>query len=221
MEHLKIKDIIDATNGRLLKGNINDIITNISTDSRSIDKKYLFIPIVGERFDGHTYIEQAVLKGAIAVLSEKDINVNEIDVNIIKVHDTKKAYLDIARSYRKMFNIPFIGVVGSVGKTSTKDMIASVLSTKMNVLKTEGNFNNEIGVPITLLRLEKTNDVAILEMGMNNKGEISRLTSAVLPNYVVISNIGVSHIENLGSRENILKSKLEALEGLDKMALLF
>ena len=220
LEQLKIKEILEATGGKLLKGSLEEVVKNISTDSRNIEKYDLFIPIVGEKFDGHTYINQAVLKGATAVLTEKDLN-DDLDAVVIKVEDTKKAYLDIARAYRKKFNIPFIGVVGSVGKTSTKDMIASVLSTNMNVLKTEGNFNNEIGVPITLLRLEKANDVAILEMGMNNFGEISRLTSAVLPNYVVISNIGVSHIENLGSRENILKAKLEVLEGLDKNGIVF
>lgn len=221
MEQLNIKDILKATEGKLLKGNMDSIIKNISTDSRNIGENDLFIPIVGEKLDGHMYIKQAVLNGATTVLTEKDIDISGINANIIKVLDTKKAYLDVARSYRQMFNIPFIGVVGSVGKTSTKDMIASVLSTKMNVLKTEGNFNNEIGVPITILRVDKTKDVAILEMGMNHKGEISRLTKAVLPNYVVISNIGVSHIENLGSRENILKAKLEVLEGLDENGIVF
>ena len=218
---ITIKDLILATNGSLVQGNVNYVVKNICTDTRKIQKNDLFIPIVGEKFDGHTYINDAILGGASVILTQKPLVIDNKDVVVVQVKDTKRAYLDIAKWYRKRFNIPFIGVVGSVGKTSTKDMIACVLETNMNVLKTEGNFNNEIGVPITIFRIDDTKDVAILEMGMSNKGEISRLTDVVLPQYVVISNIGVSHIENLGSRENILAAKLEVLEGLSKDGVVF
>lgn len=220
MKDLIVKEILEATGGELKCGSIHDVIKNVSTDSRNINKGDLFIPIKGDRFDGHLYIEDAIKAGAVCVLTsrEKDDIKN---ATVIKVKDTKDAYLDIARMYRNKFDIKIIGVVGSVGKTSTKDMIASVLERKFNILKTKGNLNNDIGVPRTILEIEDRDDVAVIEMGMNHKGEISRLTNVVMPNCVVISNIGVSHIENLGSRYNILKAKLEVLEGLGKDGIVF
>lgn len=221
MESMTIQEILDATGGKFVQGDEYRLVNNICTDSRIVQKGDLFIPIVGEKFDGHEYIEDSLINGANKVLVNRDIDIKDANVSVIKVDDTKMAYLDIARAYRMKFNIPFVGVVGSVGKTSIKDMIACVLGNSRNVLKTEGNLNNDIGVPKTILRVDNSHDVAILEMGMNHKGEISKLTNVVRPDYVVISNIGVSHIENLGSRYNILKAKLEVLEGLNKRGVVF
>lgn len=205
------KEIAAATNGSLVG---NDVEINIiSTDTRTIKEGSLFIAIVGEVHDGHKFIGNAVENGAAAVLVEKD---GDYGVPYIKVADTTKAYGDIAKVYKSRFNIPFVAVTGSVGKTTTKDMIAGVLSQKFNVLKTEGNFNNHMGVPITLLRLDDTIECAVIEMGMNHFDEIRYLTNIVEPDVAVITNVGVSHIENLGSREGILKAKCEIFEGMKK-----
>lgn len=221
MEYMTIGDILKATGGKLIQGDTLAKVTNVCTDSRSIRNGDLFIPIVGEKFDGHEYIQDSVWEGATSFVISRDIVFLDSSINVIRVEDTKRAYLDIASAYRKKFDIPFIGVVGSVGKTSTKDMIACAIGGKMNVLKTEGNFNNDIGVPRMVLRIDHSHNAAIIEMGMNHKGEISRLTRVVRPKYVVISNIGVSHIENLGSRCNILKAKLEVLEGMPQDGVVF
>ena len=220
LKSLSIKEIVEATDGVLECGDQNGVVRNISTDSRNISCGDLFIPIRGENFDGHAYIEDAINGGATCVLTSRD-GCNVENATVIKVKDTRDAYLDIARMYRKKFNLKIIGVVGSVGKTSTKDMIASVLETRFNILKTKGNLNNGIGVPRTILEIDASDEFAVIEMGMSNKGEISKLTRVVMPDCVVISNIGLSHIENLGSRENILKAKLEVLEGLNKNGIVF
>ena len=149
--------------------------------------------------------------GAQAVIVEKDCGLDERQ---IVVESTRQALLDLAGYYRSLFNIPVIGITGSVGKTTTKEMVHAVMSSKYNTLKNEGNLNNEIGVPLTLFRLEKCHEAAVIEMGMSNFEEIARMTKAVKPDVAVISNIGVSHIENLGSREGILRAKLEILGGM-------
>ncbi|MBP5426403.1 MAG: UDP-N-acetylmuramoyl-tripeptide--D-alanyl-D-alanine ligase [Clostridiales bacterium] len=218
---MTIGEILSATGGQLLQGYEESIVTNICTDSRIVNMGDLFIPIVGEKFDGHQYIEDSIRAGAASVIVSNKQKIKDKYVNIIEVENSKRAYLDIASWYRKKFVIPFVGVVGSVGKTSTKDMIACALGNVERVLKTSGNFNNDIGVPKTILSIDKSHDVAIIEMGMNHKGEISRLTNVVRPNYVVISNIGVSHIENLGSKVNILRAKLEVLEGMQPNGVVF
>ncbi|NLW28196.1 UDP-N-acetylmuramoyl-tripeptide--D-alanyl-D-alanine ligase [Acetivibrio saccincola] len=218
MQQLKCAEILNATEGKLLSGRDDSTFSGISTDSRNIKEGDLFIPLKGERFDGHDYVEEALAKGAFGALTEKDIEPDGEKV-IIKVDDTLKALRLIAAFYRSKFNIPFIGITGSVGKTSTKEMVWSVLSKKFNVLKNQGNFNNEIGVPLTIFRLEPFHEAAVVEMGMNNLGEISRLTSMVKPDIAIITNIGVSHIENLGSKKNILRAKMEILEGLNNKGL--
>lgn len=185
--------------------------SSVCTDTRKITQGCLFIAIKGENFDGHDFAAKAIENGASAVIVEKDCGLSE---NQIVVKSTRQALLDLAGYYRSLFNIPVIGVTGSVGKTTTKEMIHAVMSSKYNTLKNEGNLNNEIGVPLTLFRLEKCHEAAVIEMGMSNFGEISRITKAVKPDVAVISNIGVSHIENLGSRNGILKAKLEILEGM-------
>lgn len=218
---LTLEDVLKATGGRCLNADCfgNNLITSISTDTRQIREGSLFIPIKGEHFDGHAFIETAVKLGAVATLTENAEVVNT-SLCSIYVPDTKKALGAIAHYYLKLFNIPVIAVTGSVGKTSTKDIIAAVLSAKFNVHKTQGNFNNDIGLPLTLFNLQETNEIVILEMGMNHFNEINYLSKIAQPDIAVITNIGVSHIENLGSQEGILKAKLEILEGLKEEGLL-
>ncbi|NJD02300.1 MAG: UDP-N-acetylmuramoyl-tripeptide--D-alanyl-D-alanine ligase [Ruminiclostridium sp.] len=211
---LTISEIMEATGGQLVSGNAEATVTGISTDSRKIDKGYLFIPLTGERFNGHDYINKAFDEGAAATLTQQDESGVE-GRRVIRVGDTSRALRDLAAWYREKFSVPFVGITGSVGKTSTKDMIACVVGSKLNVLKTEGNLNNEIGVPLTIFNLNGTHEAAVLEMGMSGTGEIGRLTAIIKPDIAVITNIGISHIEKLGSRQNILKAKLEILEALN------
>lgn len=213
MTAITAKQAAEFCGGKLL-GSSNEI-TYITTDSRAVKEGSLFAAIRGERFDGHSFIETAWEKGAVCVLSEQEITVPE-GRGLILVDDTRKALLKIAGGYRNLFDIPFTAVTGSVGKTTTKDIIAGVLSEKYNVLKTNGNFNNDIGVPITLFSLDKGHTAAVVEMGMNHRGEIDVLAEAVTPHIGVITNVGVSHIENLGSREGILKAKCEMLPHIRK-----
>ncbi|NLM12580.1 MAG: UDP-N-acetylmuramoyl-tripeptide--D-alanyl-D-alanine ligase [Epulopiscium sp.] len=219
MEPLKINEIVSAVKGKLIQNeSILDenevIITGISTDSREISCGDLFIPIKGENFDGHNFILQAFEKGVKVCLSERrDILVPKGKL-LIQVENTKQALMDLATYYRSLFSIPVVAVTGSVGKTSTKDMIASVLSQHYMVLKTQGNYNNEIGVPLTIFQLNKEHEAAVIEMGMNHFGEIHNLSKIAKPNIAVITNIGVSHIENLGSQEGILQAKCEIFDYL-------
>jgi len=212
VEKITIREILTATGGKLISGNEDTIINDITTDSRKAEPGVLFVALKGDNFDGNDFADE-FLKGGEAVVVEKDLTPIS-GKGIIRVDDTKKALRDIAKYYRGKFNIPVIGVTGSVGKTSTKDMLASVLSQKYSTLKTQGNFNNEIGLPLTVFNLTKENEVAVIEMGMNNFGEISRLTNIAQPSIAVITNIGTAHIGNLGSQQNILKAKLEILEKL-------
>lgn len=188
-------------------------ISRISTDSRDVDGETLFIALVGERFDGNDFVGDVLAKGASAVICNRYTG---SDKRVIIVEDTGKALLDIAKGYRKKFKIPFIALTGSVGKTTSKGMIYAVVSKKFKTLKTDGNLNNEIGVPKTLFRLEDCYEAAVIEMGMNHFGEISVLSETVLPDIGVITNVGTAHIENLGSREGILKAKCEILDGMKK-----
>ncbi len=188
------------------------MIADVCTDSRKITPGCLFVALKGERFDGHAFLKQALEQGAAAVMGEIPFEGGPY----LRVKDTSQALLDLAAGYRKQFPVSVVAITGSVGKTTTKEMVAEVLSQKYCCLKTEGNFNNEIGVPLTLFRLEDCHEVAVVEMGMNHFGELSRLTKAACPDVAIINNIGMSHIENLGSREGILKAKLEILEGLKK-----
>jgi len=213
MQALTCEEIIQATNGVLVSGGKSTVFYGISTDSRKINPGELFVPIVGQRFDGHDYIAGSLQSGAAGTLTHRDTDAAEGKV-IIRVQDTLRALGDIARFYRQKFKIPFVGVTGSVGKTSTKEMISSVLGQKFKVLKNEGNLNNEIGLPLTIFNLDDSHEAAVVEMGMSGFGEISYLASIVKPDIAVITNIGLSHIEKLGSRQNILKAKMEIFEGL-------
>ncbi len=215
---MKIKEILNVTKGKMLCGNEELEVENFSKDTRTIQKGDIYIGIKGEKFDGSNFWNQALDAGATAVLiSNIQISKEEKekykDKTIIQVEDTLEALYEIAKYKRSLYNIPVIAVTGSVGKTSTKDIIASVVSQKYKTLKTEGNNNNNIGLPLTILKL-KDHEALVIEMGMNHFGEISLLTNIAKPTLAVITNIGTSHIGNLGSRENILKAKLEILEGM-------
>lgn len=188
----------------------------VSTDSRSIPEKSLFVPLKGERFDGHAYMDAALEKGAAGCLCSTLPEVLREDRFYIKVADTRLALKALASHYRDKFDIPFIQITGSVGKTTTKEMIAAVLSRHFRVHRTAGNFNNDIGVPLTLFGLEREHQAAVIETGMNHFGEIRYLGEMIRPHYAVISNIGDAHIEFLGSREGILQAKAEIFENLDK-----
>ena len=186
-------------------------LADVCTDTRKIQPGSLFVCLRGERFDGHSFASQAAQLGAAALLADHPV---DAVVPQLVVTDTGKALLQLAGWYRRQFQLPVVGLTGSVGKTTTKEFIALVLGAKYNTLKTQGNLNNEIGVPQMLFRLEDSHTAAVIEMGMNHFGEISRLTRAVAPTVGLITNIGVSHIENLGSRAGILQAKLEILEGM-------
>lgn len=209
---MTIKEILKVTNGKLICGDENAKLEDFERDSRKITKGVTYVAIKGDNFDGNDFYKGAIENGAIACIMSKEPD--EKIGNIILVDDTIKAIQEIAAYKRSKYNIPVVAVTGSVGKTSTKDLVASVMSRKYNVLKTEGNLNNNIGLPFTLLRLKDENAV-VIEMGMNHLGEISLLTKIAKPTLAVITNIGTAHIGNLGSRENILKAKLEILEGLE------
>ena len=215
---MNVKNIIKVTNGKLIIGNEELECENFSKDTRTIQKGDIYLGIKGEKFDGNAFWKQALDNGADAVIIQ-DIEVTEEEKvkysnkTIILVQDTLKALYEIAKYKRSLYDIPVVAITGSVGKTSTKDMIASVVNTKFKTLKTEGNNNNNIGLPFTILRL-KDHEAMVVEMGMNHFGEISLLTDIAKPTLAVITNIGTSHIGNLGSRENILKANLEILEGM-------
>jgi UDP-N-acetylmuramoyl-tripeptide--D-alanyl-D-alanine ligase len=212
MVTLTVKEIVLATKGELVNGSQEVLIQGISIDSRTVKEGEIFIPLAGERFDGHSFIGEVLHRGVGGVLCDRikyEVEATSENQCVILVEDTLKALHDLAKYYTSKFHIPVIGVTGSTGKTSTKDMIYAVLSKKYNVLKNQGNFNNHIGLPLTIFQMEKEHEVAVLEMGMSNLGEIDLLAEIVRPNIAVITNIGLSHIEHLGSQENIMKAKME------------
>lgn len=214
--NLKVTEIAKALNFNV---NSNKIINRVSIDSRDVDENTLFFAIKGERFDGHDFIEDVAKKGVGAIVSHKDIS---CDAPLILVEDTRKAFLDFASFYRQSFkDLIIVGLTGSVGKTTTKEMTACVMARKYKTLKTEGNLNNEIGMPKTIFRLDETFGCGVIEMGMDNAGQISELSRSCKPDCAIITNVGVSHIENLGSRDGILKAKLEILDGMQKGSTVF
>ena len=218
METITVGQLLEAVHGTLLGGSqdMELTVSGVDTDSRDIHPGSLFIPLVGERFDGHAYITSALEAGAAGCLTARVRTDYREDKFYIQVGNTERALRDLAAWYKDRFQIPFVGITGSVGKTTAKDMIAAVLSVKYKVLKTEGNFNNNIGLPLTLLRLDRTHQVGVLEMGMDKPGEIDYLSDIVRPEVGVITNIGDAHIEKLGSRENIFKAKCELLPNIRK-----
>ncbi len=206
-----IKEILEATKGKLLSGHLETKIKGFSQDTRKINEGDMYIALIGENTDGHQYIEQAFLNGACAVLTSKEVNYPDKDV--ILVEDTFDALTNMAKYIRETKDVKIVGITGSVGKTSTKDMIYSVVKTQYKTLKTLGNYNNEIGLPLTMLRYDDE-EVMILEMGMNHLNEISHLSHIARPHVAAITNVGTAHIGELGSRENILKAKMEIVDGM-------
>lgn len=189
---------------------MNKIITGVEKDSRLIEPGFLYLPFVGNVVDGHDFIPQVFERGAICTLSEKELD-NPPGPYIL-VDSVGNALKSIAEYYREQLDIPIIGITGSVGKTSTKEMIASVLQQKYNVLKTEGNYNNEIGMPLTILKIRDYHDVAVIEMGISDFNEMHRLSKVAKPDICVITNIGTCHLENLGNRDGVLKAKSEIFD---------
>lgn len=219
-----LSEIEKMCEGSLVSEEFKDTqIRDISTDSRSINNENLFIPLVRENFDGHEFIQQAIAKGASASLWSKDIPLPKEDFPFILVEDTTKALQELARSYLSEVSPKVIGITGSNGKTSTKDILASLLKTQYKTHKTKGNFNNGIGVPLTILAMSEDTEMIVLEMGMDNFGQIELLTSIAPPDAAVITNIGAAHLEGLKTPENIAKAKLEILRGLkrDKLFLYY
>ena len=209
---LSFNEIVNAINGKVILDNSNKEFNKISIDTRKVEAGNIYLAIKGEHFDGNDFVENAFEKGAtIAIISELKKPVEELKHKgvIIKVEDTRIALGELARYYREKLGIKVVGITGSVGKTSTKDVVAAFLSGKYKVFKTKGNFNNDIGLPLMVLDIDESIEVAVLEMGMSNLKEIEYLANIARPDISIITNIGVSHIENLKTRENILKAKME------------
>lgn len=218
MQNLNLAEIIDFSGAELLQGDADKVIEEIVIDSREVKDNYLFIAIIGENQDGHLYLSEAVKNGAGAVIVDREIEDNFIkasDTAILKVDDTTRALQDFAHNYRKSFvDLKVIAVTGSAGKTTTKDLIYSVLKQKYNCLKTEGNYNNHIGLPLTLLRLTAAEDFAVLEMGMSALGEIKLLAEIAEPDIGIVTNVAEAHLKQLGSLENIARAKKELIDQL-------
>lgn len=212
-----LKQVEQMINGTGLAEQYEGItIQGVSIDTRKIEKGNLYVPIQGERFDGHAFVDKAVENGAVATLWMKDVANPPENLPVIFVEDTLLALQMLAKNYRDQLDVKVIGVTGSNGKTSTKDIVTSLLATKFKVQKTEGNFNNHIGLPLTILNLEENTEVAVLEMGMSSRGEIEFLSKLARPNAAIITNIGEAHLMDLGSREAIAESKLEIVAGLQE-----
>lgn len=220
MRKYTAKEIADITNGTILSGSTKICIDNIQYDSREVHKGSLFVPIKGAKTDPYQFIDSCFEKGASAVLTEY-FNEDCSDQTMIMVDNTLYALQAIAADYRQRMDINLIGVTGSVGKTSTKEMIAAALSCGLDVMKTQGNRNSQIGLPMTMFELEEHNEAAVIEMGMSEFGEMDRLCDVARPNMAVMTNIGKAHIENLKTQENILKEKFRITKHFDENSVLF
>ena len=216
MKNMTLENIEKACGGRYIgtEAEKKTEVLGVVIDSRQVESGYLFVAIPGEKVDGHKFIPDVFAKGAAAVLSEQQLE--DPAGPYILVESTTKALRDLAEYYRKSLDIKVVGITGSVGKTSTKEMIASVLSEKYRVLKTEGNYNNEIGLPLTIFKIRAEHEVAVLEMGISEFGEMHRLATMANQDICVITNIGLCHLENLKTRDGILKAKTESFAHLKK-----
>lgn len=219
MRNLTLAAVAAACNGQYVgsRDGENTEIQGAVTDSRQVEEGFLFIPVKGERVDGHDFIPKVFEQGAAAVLSERPLE--SCPGPYILVKSSLQALKDIAAFYRRQLTIPVIGITGSVGKTSTKEMIASVLSVGYEVLKTAGNFNNEIGLPLTILRIRENHQAAVVEMGISDFGEMHRLAEIARPDVCVITNIGTCHLEKLGDRDGVLRAKTEVFDHISKEAM--
>ncbi len=225
LQNMTLENIAKACGGQLCcePRQRTQEITGAVLDSRQVSEGMLFFATVGERVDGHRFIRDVFAKGALCVISQKTPEALQEEYGFamedlgayILVEDSLRALKQIAAYYRSTLTIPIVGITGSVGKTSTKEYIAGVLSAKYRVLKTEGNFNNEIGVPLTLLRIRREHQAAVVEMGISDFGEMHRLSEMVRPNICVITNIGQCHLENLKTRDGILQAKSEMFDYMD------
>lgn len=218
MECLTIKELVLATDGKLIVGNENDCVDDVVIDSRIANENNVFVAIIGESLDGHNYMQAAYEKGCKTFIKNQSnsIKLDSSDINLIEVKDTEIALGQIGKYYKEKFDIPYIGITGSVGKTTTRDMVYGAVSSKFNTLKNQRNLNNQLGVPLTLFALNKNHECAVIEMGMSGFNEIEYLANIVNPKIGVISNIGLSHIERLGSQEGILQAKMEITANFDE-----
>ena len=223
MEKMTIKELVTASRGVQMLGGLDAAIEGIVIDSRKANKDNAFVAIIGENLDGHKFIQSAYDNGCRTfIVSDRNVVLltREEVINVIRVEDTQLAMGYIGTYYKEKFNIPYIGVTGSVGKTTTRDMVYAALTGKFNAHKNVGNLNNHLGVPLTLFDLKSEHECAVLEMGMSHFGEIEYLVDMVHPEIAVISNVGLSHVENLGSQEGVLKAKLEITKNFTKDSLL-
>ena len=216
MEHVCVKDLVEATGGTLLDGDEKAPVSHIKLDSRAVEPGDLFVPIIGEKVDGHKFIPQVILKGAACVLTaeHEKAPADPSGTAFIRVRDTKKALQDIGRYLRGRLSLSLVGVTGSVGKTTTREMIAAALSARYRVYKTPGNSNSQVGVPITISEISQEDQVGVIELGMSEPGELTVIAKIARIDMAVITNIGITHIEQLGSRENIYKEKMTIQDGL-------
>ncbi|HPU44584.1 MAG TPA: UDP-N-acetylmuramoyl-tripeptide--D-alanyl-D-alanine ligase, partial [Dictyoglomaceae bacterium] len=210
--NLTVKEVLLATKGNLIKGNVDKTINSISVDSRTIHKNDFFIPLRGERFDGHKFIDEAVENGAAGVMLSKVNHIPEKDIIVIKVEDTLLALQEMASYYRKKLQSIVIGITGSSGKTTTKNFTFNILKNIGKTYMSKESYNNEIGVPLTIVGADEDTDFLILEMAMRNKGDLSLLSKIAEPEIGLITNIGWAHIGRLGSREAIMEAKSEIFE---------
>lgn len=212
MKNMTLENIAEAVGGKLygIGDCLKKEVAGVVLDSRQVEKDYLFIATKGEKVDGHTFIDSVFEKGAMGVISEQELDAPKGPY--ILVQDSFQALKDMAEYYRKQLSVRVVGITGSVGKTSTKECIAAALSKKYQVLKTSGNFNNEVGLPLTVLKIREEHEVAVLEMGISDFGEMHRLSKIARPDICVITNIGQCHLENLKTRDGILKAKSEIFD---------
>ena len=212
MKEIRVAELVKAVDGELIYGEENGIISSVSTNSKEIEEGALFVPIIGERVDAHQFIDMAFGGGATATFTSRKIENFVEGKAYIKVEDTVKALQKAAAWYRSQFDVKLIGITGSVGKTTTKEMIAAALEESFVVLKTKGNMNSQIRLPLMMFELETDTQIAVIEMGMSEVGEMSRLAAIAKPDLVVMTNIGVSHIGQLGSKDNIRKEKMNIID---------
>ncbi len=224
MEQITVKEIVEASGGRLLCGRRETPVEHISIDSRTMKGNDLFVPLIGEKVDAHRFLHQAIGVGAVAVFTSEHDQMQEEESDgaaWIRVEDTKKALQAVGSWYRNRLSLPLVGVTGSVGKTTTREMISTALSAKFKVYKTPGNHNSQVGVPITLSEITSGDEIGVIELGMSEPGELTVIARIAQVDMAVITNIGITHIEQLGTQENIYKEKLSIQDGLKPGGILF
>ena len=222
MEHIRVEDIVKASKGTLLLGDGKTELSHIKLDSRQVEQGDLFVPIIGEKVDAHRFISQVVKQGAGAVFTSRHTKEEAEKINgeagahtaWIFVEDTVKALQAVGAYCRERRDIPVVGITGSVGKTTTREMVAAALMAGFTVFKTPGNSNSQVGVPITMSEISPSDEIAVIELGMSEPGELTKIAKIAKPTMAVVTNIGITHIEQLGSRENIYKEKMTIQDGL-------